>query len=318
VRALAWISWRSARLEILLVLAGGIALGLLAASTANQLRPLLPLTDACVAEMRDLINVDQCPEAFDFVKMKIGTGGTLIGLLAYLPWLFGGLLGSTIVSRELEHGTAVLPWWLSGARWRWLIGRSILPLAVLVIALVVATVGEGMLAAARFPWLDLWADFYDFGLWGPGPVLAGVAAFTVGLAVGAIIGRQILAVVVTLAVCAVLLNVVSFTAPYGVALEVKSGISGSYDGTGFQDGRFQGADGSLVTWDGAAALAPPDVVASGRVNSWVDSHYRQVTVGVPGRRLPEVMARQAVLLIAITVLGWLVAWSTVRRRRPRS
>lgn len=316
MRMLAWISWRAARLEILLVLVAGIVLGVVAAATAAQLRPLLPATDACVAQLRDLVDTDACPEGLTFLRTRIGMAGSLIGLLAYVPWVFGGLLGAAVVARELERGTVVLPWWLSGGRGRWLAGRAVLPLGVLVLSIGVAAVGEGLLAAARFPWLDPWASFYDFGLWGPTPVLAAVAAFTVGLAVGAIVGRQVLAFVLTLLVCAVLLNVVSLAAPYGIGLTVKPGISGSWDGTGFQDGRFQAPDGTLVTWEQAAARAPADVVAGGHADAWVNAHYRQVTAGVPGSRLPEVLARQSIVLAAVALAAGMLAWWVVRRRRP--
>ena len=60
-----------------------------------------------------------------------GEASQIKGALTFLPLISGALLGSVLVSREIEQRTTQLAWSLSGARRRWLVER-VLPVALVL------------------------------------------------------------------------------------------------------------------------------------------------------------------------------------------
>ncbi len=283
----AHVAWRTTRIELVLVLVVGIGIGLAAAIDALGLSAFKLDSPACLALLAGRDGWS-CPglEALG----RATSDDILVGPLIIVPWLAGGLLGSQIVAREIDRGSIVLPWSLSGDRVRWLVSRATLPLVVLVVSMIVASVGESLLVAARRPWLDPWASLADFGTWGLTPVLAGVAGFAVATAIGAVTGRQVLSLVVSLVMCTILALAIRQAAPYGVPSD------------------------AWIHWEvaertGAGFVDPePDVLPA----TWETGQLPFV----PGDRLLEVLARQSAILSTVTVLGVGAAAVAVRRRRP--
>ncbi len=285
--AMAHVAWRTTRIEMILVLVVGIGIGIAAVIDALGLSAFELGSPACLAVLAGRDGWS-CPELEALGRAT--SDDILVGILIIVPWLAGGLLGSQVVAREIDRGTIVLPWSLSGARVRWLVRRAAFPLVVLLVSMVVASVGESLLVAARRPWLDPWASLADFGTWGLTPVLAGVTAFAVATAVGAATGRQVLSLVVSLVICTLLALAIRHAAPYGVPSDTWIDWEvAERTGAGFVDWEL---DARPATWQ------------TGQLPY------------VPGDRMIEVLARQSAILSATTLLGVGAAAVAVRRRRP--
>ncbi|MEZ4597402.1 MAG: hypothetical protein R3C32_11630 [Chloroflexota bacterium] len=109
--------------------------------------------------------------------------------LNVVPVLIGIILGVPVVGRELELRTAGFSWALTASRSRWLMARLV-PMAL------VGVVALGVLAlAGRYLFDAIWLGRYGPELTegrhgGRGAGAAGLAAFGVGLLLGALVGRD--------------------------------------------------------------------------------------------------------------------------------
>lgn len=342
MRAMGWLSWRTARLEVIAVLAVALGLAVIALDAARRLAPLSP-TGLCLdAFFGGEGSPSGCGYVRTFGQLRFGDAGRVVGFPVTLPWVMGALLGSQVVAREVDRGTATLAWSLSGARLRWLVRRSLLSLFAVVFACAIMTIAVGQVVAARTPWLDPWASFYDAGSWGPTPILAGIAAYTMSLAVGAVTGRQVLALVVSLIVCVGVYAGVSRLGPYGMPDEVLIEPVDGWYGARHDGVAFQRADGAIITeteareefdrdflpgWGPVEREAwarqhfgddapPPDDWESYRRAEWLDDNFDRVQLGLNGDRFPEFVLRQSLILGGVAVLGATAAAWVVRRRRP--
>ena len=130
-------------------------------------------------------------------------GALAVSIMGILPFLVGLLGGVPIVARELETGTALTAWSLFGSRERWLL-RQVLPIAIILgLGVSLAAMVADPVADAAVTWGR--AEATLIGLHGPLVLLRAAAAFGLGLAVGAILGRTLPAFVVGAALCAALL-----------------------------------------------------------------------------------------------------------------
>jgi hypothetical protein len=104
-------------------------------------------------------------------------------------------------------------------------------------------------------------------------------------------------------------------------------VSGVYEvadsqNSGYADhvmGLFRRApDGRILTDEEAGALAPPnpELPPGGIDGTWLDEHFVQVWLLVPGERYPEAVAVQSGVLLAGGALAALASVALVRRRRP--
>jgi hypothetical protein len=118
-----------------------------------------------------------------------------------LPFLVGIAMGSPLVAQELEQGTAPISWALAGARWKWLAGRILAALLLIVPLLLVAGLAADVLRGAQEPGIDPHASFDYFTSRGVFFVLWGVAALMGTVALGTLYGRTMPVVIVALMVC---------------------------------------------------------------------------------------------------------------------
>ena len=118
-----------------------------------------------------------------------------------LPFFVGIAMGAPLVARELEQGTAPLSWALAGARWKWLAGRILAALLLIVPLLLIAGLAADVLRGAQEPGIDPHASFVYFTSRGVFFVLWGVAALMGTVALGALFGRTMPVVIVALIVC---------------------------------------------------------------------------------------------------------------------
>jgi ABC-2 family transporter protein len=120
-----------------------------------------------------------------------------------LPFFAGIVMGAPLVAREVEQGTAPLSWALAGARWKWLAGKVLAALLLIVPLLLIAGLAADVVRGAQEPGIDPHASFDSFTSSGVFFVAWGVAALMGTVALGALFGRTMPVVIVALLACLV-------------------------------------------------------------------------------------------------------------------
>lgn len=253
-------------------------------------------------------DVAQCPGMEDYFSRVEHEAGQLTGAFLLLPPLLGAILGTILVSREIEQRTAQLAWSLGSNRLRWLAER-VLPIgAFLLVLLVLLAIGAELLESTRYPYVDTRAAFVDYGQRGLPLIARGLAGFSLAVFIGSVVGRQLPALILAVLVPVGLLYLGSALFPYGVPSELI-----------VQDGFNPGLGSSYVTdWeisqvfidaDGKISTEPPvDIATKGDI--------KMATIAIPGRRLGEVEGRDGAVLLGIGAVGLVATGLVVRRRRP--
>ncbi len=262
----------------------------------------------------DAARCDPLSEAF--FRIQRDEAGLVMTAMNALPLVVGLLLGVGLVGREIEGGTAATVWALAGSRRRWLLGRLLPILVILVAVLAFAAVATELLAAARVPWQFGRPSFDDAGLHGPGVVARGLAAFGLALAVGAWSGRMLPTILLS-ALLALFLSVGGhvllerWVEANAHEIAVPSWFNGEYDGGKFTGQFYRLPDGSEVSSFDIGALAPPGVDP----DAWV-AGLHVVAVGVHSPDYPGWVATEIAAFGAFG-LAWLAAtFAIVERRRP--
>jgi hypothetical protein len=264
-------------------------------------------------------NAARCdPLAKAFFQINDDEARLVMTTMYVLPVVIGLLLGVGLVGREIEGGTAPTVWALAGSRRRWLIGRLVPILAILVALLIFSAVTSEILAAGRVPWQFGRPGFDDVGLHGPGVVVRGVAAFALALAVGAWSGRMLPTILISALLSLfvgvggyVLLETWVDANAHEVA--VPSWFNGQYDGGRFTGEFYRLPDGSEVgRFTDLRALAPAGVDP----DTWVTEEVRVVVIGVHAPDYPGWVATE-IAVFGVFALAWLLAtFAIVERRRP--
>lgn len=238
----------------------------------------------------------------------------LRGLLIAAPFVAALLLGVPLIAREVERGTGRLAWSLAPSRLAWFVARLLPVLAVVAIAGLAAGLALDRLNGAVDPWTDPWRSFDGYG--GRGVVFAArvVLGFAIAVALGAILGRTLPAVLMALVVGAAAIAGVGWVHERVLAGEA---VVLADDGTGLRgamylDSRVRAPSGELLTWDQAFEIMPlKDETEAFPPPDWV-----AVNLVVPAARYPEVQAREVVALGLGTLACLAAAAVAVNRRRP--
>ena len=327
--ALTWarLSFAQQRWEILLLGLGvAVAIGLMLSMTSQ----LLGIT-AAYPECDFFLDGDQValPAGCDLASQSFFASYSSAEIFLRNGWLFGfgvGLVvGIPLVARDIEHGTAQLAWTLGRSRTRWLLRRiafGVLVVAVLLAGLAIVT---DMLGAAMQPNDDLSRSFHFEGNRGVIIVSRGILALGVGVLVGAILGRQLPALLLGLIVTGLLYAAVTvaigrwneteaieawYDQDLGAPLFVGSGVRlasgerlsmGEFYGDGSE--AFQSEDGQLYA-TAADAEAERDPIG------------QEYILVIPGERYPEMMARASLVTAGAGVLLMIGAALVTSRRRP--
>jgi hypothetical protein len=269
-------------------------------------------TDACTAVVQALLSINE-EEA-----------GKVMAAMAILPLFIGLFLGVPIVAREIEAGTAPTVWAIVGDRRRWLVGRLIPILVILVVSLGFLAVASELLWAGRSPWQPI-PNMSDLGLHGPGIVAKGLAVFGLALLAGAIIGRTLPAVLIGVVFCFLLYAGAGIAQSAWMQAEAQKHVTASTEspevlfpgGTYFSQA-WVGPDGLLIfDSQAAAALAPPGVDPY----EWLSygpaaGGLEIVQIGVPGSSYPTWMLIETVGFGLIGIIGIALVFPVVGRRRP--
>lgn len=240
-------------------------------------------------------------------------------VLVIFPVLAGLLLGVPAVSREIERGTAAFPWTLEGSRRRWLLTRSVVLAASLLIALVPLALAADYLEGVRHPTVPAAASFGAEGLRGLPLVARGLAGFGAGLLIGLVIGRQLPALIVgfvaaTVLVTGGLMIMNGWARSEGEARALDAVGDGDYQ----FDTMLRALDGTLVSFRDAEALQPvrPEIPPGSIDEEWIQANFEEVAILVPGLRYGEESLLHSGLLTTASLTCILLAFGLIERRRP--
>jgi hypothetical protein len=252
-----------------------------------------------------------------FAEINEDQAGKLLAFMAVLPFIVGLLAGVSIVGRELEARTAQLAWALTPSRHRWL-ARQVGPiLLVVVVAVALAAAAATVLETTREPWYH--STYGDLMLHGWPVIGRALAAFSVGLLVGAVVGRSLPALIVAALACVVLLMFEGMAqgAWYQANLEVigdpTTVNNGSFDGI-YGDYGWLAPDGRFVGQEAAFQQAPSGVPDA---SQWLlDNGWKTAALGVPSTKAGQLAALETLGFAAVALVVGVATIPIVDRRRP--
>ena len=262
----------------------------------------------------DAARCDPLNEAF--FRISRDEAGLVMTAMYAVPLVVGLLLGVGLVGREIEGGTAPTVWALAGSRRRWLAGRLVPILVILVVLLAFAAIATDLLAAARVPWQLARPSFDDAGLHGPGVVARGFAAFGLALAVGAWSGRMLPTILLS-ALLALFLGIGghflldTWVEANAHEIAVPSWFNGEYDGGKFIGEFYLLPDGSEVSRINIGARVPAGVDP----DAWV-AQLPVVAIGVHAPDYPGWVATEIAVFGAFGLVWLAATFVIVERRRP--
>ncbi len=294
---MSWVAWRQHRLEGAWALVIGALLAAAIAFVAYELHAA-----SCAATTNQYCFSDD-------VAGKIAQGLAQLNLYQYglvvLPALAGAFIGCPLVAREIENGTHRLAWTQGVTRLRWLVVKiGLVFLPVLVIA-AVAGILETVLINQLGSTPNHWAVFDQHA---PMTVASTLFALALGVAVGAVVGRSIPAMAVTLVLFVIVRIAVAelarpnYIVPVAFTTHDLSSFSsppvGFPDAWWVDDASFYDAGGHLLfsgfKYSTQAAYAV--------------QHYQ------PGDRFWQFQTIESAILtvLAATLIGFAIYWVTRR------
>jgi hypothetical protein len=311
------LAFRMQRLELLLFVAAAVLVtvaSLLIAWGASEARASF---DACFQASGTDAGCATSPSLNDFSMW-----GGFASLGAFLtPFALGLFLGVPVVAREIEGRTAGIAWTLSRSRFRWLILR-VLPLGVFVIVLS-AAVGIGSEFVTRTnPFADYAANpgFADYTSRGFMLPIRALVVLAVAVAVGAMVPRQLPALLLAGAVTLALF--------VGLSFGMDAWMTSQARPMPIDESRFGLLGGGPRIFD----VAYRDD-ATGNVISMNDFYNRygdvalpdgeqdppgftQVAIGIPGDQYVTWVLRESALVGAVGLVAGGLATLVVTGRRP--
>jgi hypothetical protein len=325
--ALDWVrlSFRLQRLEILLLGAAGLVASALMLWWASELGGIARAYPAC-----DFFDPSPaCRAAGEGFSATFSTAEIIINNTWLVGFGTGLVLGIPLVAREVEHGTAQLAWTLGRSRVRWLIGRVVFAALVALVILAALAVSTELVAAAMRPDIDMARDFHFYGGRGPLVVGRGMLGLGAGVLVGALVGRQLPALLLGVILVGGLYAAshVAFERWYETEAEIASVYEGFLGGPLWIDNGILLASGELVSM---MEEVQPGLRAH---EAWIDEQgvayaneadfeARRNPVGrdavliIPGERQVEIVVRETLVLSTAGVFLIAVAALVTSRRRP--
>lgn len=310
------------RFELTVALVGAMIAAIAAVLTAGTFGAIQPPPDCLRAWVASVQVTPECQSAVEqWSALSEGITGKVMAAMAVVPAAAGLLFGVPVVAREIEAGTAPFVWAVAGSRTRWLVRQVVPLLAVLVLALGILSIAAGLLADARSGG-NVWSStFADAELFGPTLVARGLVAFTLGVFVGALVGRILPAVLVAAAL-AVGVTVVAASAQGMVVQSTYqlSDVGAPGSAVAFVRSNpdvevlFVLPSGEIVTRAETPRVAPPgneDPIV------WVAERARLVPLGVSRAATARWQTAETAGLLGVAVLVLGLAMATVRRRTPR-
>jgi hypothetical protein len=235
-------------------------------------------------------------------------------LAAILPVFAALVLGVALIGREIERGTTTLAWTLGRSRRRWLLTRSLVVAVALLGVAMVAAAASGFAQQAETPTADLARSFDRIEIRGPLVAVRALAAFSVAVLAGALLGRTLPALLLaTVAVAALSLGVDRGMDVWLRSVALPMPESTDYAADRIVDTQWQDlTTGHVLTVSQYLAVVPP----AGAPPDWQDTNFSAIPIGVSGSRSGDYAAIEVALLGGTIVLGTIGTLIAVERRRP--
>jgi hypothetical protein len=328
-RRWATLSFRLQRWEVLASVAGVALLAVVQFWFAWQLRGIAATEPGCPDPQAYIPGCEALARRFQGLA-DWGTGLLLLSWGA--PFAMGLLLGVPIVARDVEGRTAGIAWTLSRSRTHWLAGRVAFATVVLVALLAVVVVASGALAGAIQPNLHLERDFSSYGQRDWLIVARGLAALSLGVLAGAVVGRILPALLVAtfasaLVFAGVSLGMDRWNQTLAIVIDPYAMPDGGpeWDGAMGLGGGVQLPSGEFVSYSDIQADVQYGDESGGMYSRYDEEAQRpdpasfigwERSIIVPGRIYLLVMARDSAVMVGIGVILSGLAVLAVRRRRP--
>ena len=226
------------------------------------------------------------------------------------------VLGVPILTREIEHGTAMIAWPLAGSRLKWLAWRVVPVLVTAIVLIGILAFAADQLTHAYFPHDDI--GFHQFESRGLPMVMRATLVLVLGLAIAAVIGRLLPALLAGIGLCVALSAGLSAALPQWVPSEELTGPETVVYGPGplRTDAAYRLADGELISAQEGEILVQELYEDSGGGEPDPALMPQQVMYGIAADRYPEVLVRESAAIGIATLLVGALAAAVVRRRRP--
>ncbi len=303
------LAWRLQRWEIAFVALACLALSGVAAWLAIDMRSVLATCGTAAAA-----------HACDVIYAFQDSHGTAVQLtqmaITFVPYVAGLILGVPVVAHEVEHRTALIAWPLAGSRLRWLTWR-LAPLFLVTLVLIsVLAVAADQMSHAYFPHSDLGFDGYEYR--GLPLVMRTLLILVSGVAIGALLGRTLPALLVGIGVSVAVAVALSLALPHWVpATELpiaESFMSGP--GSLPTDLKYRTPDGRLIDAEEGSRIVEAAYGANPGQERDPSTLPHEVFYGIAASRYPEVLVRETAAIGLVVVAIGALAAAIVGRRRP--
>ena len=238
---------------------------------------------------------------------------TGIGLAMYgIPLV----LGVPILTREIEHKTAMIAWPLAGSRLKWLAWRVLPVLVVALVLIGVMAFAAEQLAQAYFPHNDIGFDRH--GSRGIALVTRAALMLVVAALLGAVIGRLLPALLIGIALAVGISTAMDVALPHWASSTELTGAESDIYGPGpLRTGaQYRLADGRLISAQEGEILVQELYEQNGGEEPDPELLPQQVMYGIASERYGEVLLRESAAVLGVTVLAGALAVVVVQRRRP--
>ena len=304
------LTWRVQRPEILFVAALCLGLAATAAWLAFDMRSIFAHCQPGGPPEAP------CGVIYAFQMSHGNAVQTMDLVVGLVPFIAGLVLGVPIVSREVEHRTALIAWPLSGSRVRWLAWRSMPVFAIALVLVAVLAFASDEMWRAYFPTSDIgFAEYESRGI----PLVTRAALMlVVGVAAGAVIGRLLPSLLVGIGLSVAILVGFALVLPYWVpSAELTGGELVIFGPGPLRTGaEYRLATGEIVSAQEGEILMQSLYEESGGEEPDPAVMPQQIMYGVSADRYPEVLLRESLVITATALAVAVIAVMIVRRRRP--
>ena len=304
------LTWRVQRPEILFVAALCLGLAATAAWLAFDMRSIFAHCQPGGPPEAP------CGVIYAFQMSHGNAVQTMDMVVGLVPFIAGLVLGVPIVSREVEHRTALIAWPLSGSRVRWLAWRSMPVFAIALVLVAVLAFASDEMWRAYFPTSDIgFAEYESRGI----PLVTRAALMlVVGVAAGAVIGRLLPSLLVGIGLSVAILVGFALVLPYWVpSAELTGGELVIFGPGPLRTGaEYRLATGEIVSAQEGEILMQSLYEESGGEEPDPAVMPQQIMYGVSADRYPEVLLRESLVITATALAVAVIAVMIVRRRRP--
>lgn len=259
-----------------------------------------------------------CDVIFAFQETHGSAVGLVQTLIEYVPFVLGLVLGVPIVTREVEQRTALIAWPMAGARLRWLAWRLMPALLIGLVMVTVLAIAADQLARAYFPHGDI--GFVRYEARGLPLVMRTALMLMAGVAIGAVVGRLLPALLAGLALSAAVIVGLAIALPHWVPpvelRDIESDPAAAIGGRLHTAVQYQLPNGAIVSADEGEILTESLYEAAEGEEPDPASLPQMIIIGVAGDRYAEVVLRESAAIGAGTLLLAGLAAMVVQRRRP--